>query len=107
MPKGRATIVATIAMRSDSATAVHSWGERFSKGGPCSRCRLDQIAESVLLENGLGRGAVQESEIARCGFLVLRVGNRRHWISDRRIGAVGEAPDDLHLRLVLGVGRVF
>src|SRR3569832_3037252 len=107
MPKGRAKIVATIAMRSDSATAVHSWGERFSKGGAFSRCRLDQIAETVHLENGLGGGAMQEGEIAPRGFLVLCVGDRRHRISDRRIGAVGEAPDALLFWFVLCVGCVF
>src|SRR6185437_1041728 len=102
MPKGSATTVETAATRSDSATAVHSWGVSSSTR---LRHRLDQEAEAVFLEDCLGRRPTQKSEILRSRG-ALAGGRLRHGISDRRIRTVREYADDFHFRFDLGVGLI-
>src|ERR1700722_14435670 len=85
MPNGSAQTVATIEMRKDSATAVHSSGVRPSTivltvFGGFGRL-LYQNREAVLLKNRLGGRRAQERQIRGC--IGLGIHGCPHRVDDR------------------------
>ena len=73
MPNGSATTVATTAMRSDSATAVHSWGESSNTRGRYDIGLIRKL-KPYFSKIALAAPRAQEVEIARDrGFLLAAV----------------------------------
>ena len=101
MPNGSATTVATTAMRSDSATAVHSWRRRAR-----TRYEIGLIKKLKPYFSNIALAAAPRRKLRYRATALSCRSRRRHRIGDRRIGAVRKHADDLHLRLDLGVGLV-